>query len=80
MPRPQTTPGTGQDIREVVDDVASSVRLDTGCRVLEIGCGTGQLSVPLALRGVELVAVELGPAWPRSRGEILLASQVCGSR
>ena len=29
-------------------------------RVLEIGCGTGQLSVPLARRGVELVAVELG--------------------
>jgi SAM-dependent methyltransferase len=29
--------------------------------VLEIGCGTGQLSVPLAQRGAELVAVELGP-------------------
>jgi cyclopropane fatty-acyl-phospholipid synthase-like methyltransferase len=30
--------------------------------VLEIGCGTGQLSVPLAQHGAELVAVELGPS------------------
>ena len=28
--------------------------------MLEIGCGTGQLSVPLARQGVQLVAVELG--------------------
>jgi SAM-dependent methyltransferase len=32
-----------------------------GSRVLEIGCGTGQLSLPLAERGVELVALDLGP-------------------
>jgi SAM-dependent methyltransferase len=35
--------------------------LRRGSRVLEIGCGTGQLSVPLAKCGVELTAVELGP-------------------
>jgi SAM-dependent methyltransferase len=46
---------------EVVDDVVAAARLHSGSRVLEIGCGTGQLSVPLAQRGVELVAVELGP-------------------
>ena len=46
---------------EVVDDVLSSSQLHAGSRVLEIGCGTGQLSVPLARHGVELVAVELGP-------------------
>jgi SAM-dependent methyltransferase len=28
--------------------------------VLEIGCGTGQLTVPLAERGCQIVAVELG--------------------
>jgi SAM-dependent methyltransferase len=31
-----------------------------GCRLLEIGCGTGQATVPLAERGCEIVAVELG--------------------
>lgn len=31
-----------------------------GCRLLEIGCGTGQATVPLADRGCQIVAVELG--------------------
>jgi SAM-dependent methyltransferase len=46
---------------EVVDDVITTSQLRRGHRVLEIGCGTGQLSVPLAQHGAELVAVELGP-------------------
>lgn len=46
---------------EVVADVIRSAHLDAGSRVLEIGCGTGQLSCPLAEHGVLLVAVELGP-------------------
>ena len=46
---------------EVVDHVVTASQLHAGTRVLEIGCGTGQLSVPLAQRGAELVAVELGP-------------------
>src|SRR5690348_4555629 len=46
---------------EVVDAVITSSRLHSGSSVLEIGCGTGQLSVPLAQLGVRLVAVELGP-------------------
>lgn len=45
----------------VVADVVTAARLHAGSRVLEIGCGTGQLSVPLARQGVQLVAVELGP-------------------
>jgi len=46
---------------EVVDDVIASTHLHDGSRVLEIGCGTGQLSVPLAQHGVDLLAIELGP-------------------
>ena len=45
----------------VVDAMVASSRLGKGSRVLELGCGTGQLSVPLAERGVELLAVDLGP-------------------
>jgi SAM-dependent methyltransferase len=32
----------------------------TSARILEIGCGTGQLTVPIARRGYEITAVELG--------------------
>ena len=46
---------------EVVDDVVTMSRLHPESRVLEIGCGTGQLSVALAEQRVQLVAVELGP-------------------
>jgi SAM-dependent methyltransferase len=47
--------------RVVVDAVVAASAIRAGSRVLEIGCGTGQLSVPMADLGVELVAVELGP-------------------
>lgn len=42
------------------DDLAELAGVGPGCRVLEIGCGTGQASVSLAERGVCLLAVELG--------------------
>ncbi len=44
----------------VFDDLAALAGVGPGCRVLEIGCGTGQATVPLAERGCEIVAVELG--------------------
>jgi SAM-dependent methyltransferase len=52
--RPAPPPG-------VVDAVIASARLRPGSRALEIGCGTGQLSVALAAHGVDLTAIELGP-------------------
>ena len=45
----------------VVDHVVTTSQLRPGSRVLEIGCGSGQLTVPLARHGAEVVAVELGP-------------------
>jgi len=42
------------------EDLAELASIGPGCRVLEIGCGTGQATVPLAERGCEIVAVELG--------------------
>jgi SAM-dependent methyltransferase len=47
--------------QEVVDTVIALSHLHHGSRVLEIGCGTGQLSVPLAQHGIDLLAIELGP-------------------
>lgn len=46
----------------VFDDLAELACIGPGCRVLEIGPGTGQATVPLAERGCRVVAVELGAA------------------
>ncbi|HEY5988888.1 MAG TPA: class I SAM-dependent methyltransferase [Streptosporangiaceae bacterium] len=47
---------------EMFDDLVELAGIGPGCRVLEIGCGTGQATVPLAERGCRIVAVELGAA------------------
>jgi SAM-dependent methyltransferase len=45
---------------EVFDDLVEHARLKPGARLLEIGCGSGQATLPLAERGFAIVAVELG--------------------
>jgi SAM-dependent methyltransferase len=42
------------------DDLAELAGIGPGVRVLEIGPGTGQATVPLAERGCQVVAVEFG--------------------
>ncbi|TME92092.1 MAG: methyltransferase domain-containing protein [Chloroflexi bacterium] len=46
--------------RAVFEELAEFGRLGPGSRVLEIGCGTGQATLPLAQRGYRVTAVELG--------------------
>ena len=41
------------------DDLAELACIGPGCRVLEIGPGTGQATIPIAERGCQLTAVEL---------------------
>jgi SAM-dependent methyltransferase len=45
---------------EVFDDLAALARLPSAARIVEIGCGTGQATLPLAKRGYDLTCVELG--------------------
>ena len=46
---------------EMFEDLAEITGIGPGCRVLEIGPGTGQATLPLARRGCELIGVELSP-------------------
>lgn len=43
------------------DDLVAVAGLVPGDRVLEIGCGSGQATAPLAERGLAVTALELGP-------------------
>lgn len=45
---------------QVFDDLLTLAHLREGMRVVEIGCGTGQATLPLAERGLAIVCVELG--------------------
>ncbi len=50
---------------ELFDDLVALARLAPSSRILEIGPGTGQASLPLARRGFRLYAVELSPRMAR---------------
>src|SRR3712207_9232830 len=42
------------------DDIVSLSRIPAGGKILEIGCGTGQATVPFARRGYHILCIELG--------------------
>ena len=44
----------------LIDQLAERSAIPDGGRILEIGCGTGQLTAPLAARDYAITAVELG--------------------
>jgi SAM-dependent methyltransferase len=45
---------------QIFDDLAALAELRAQARLLEIGCGTGQATLPLAERGYAITCVELG--------------------
>lgn len=72
MKRPYQAAPTGEEVAElydrarptypaqVFDDLAALAQLPDGGRIVEIGCGTGKATLPLAERGFEIVCIELG--------------------
>jgi SAM-dependent methyltransferase len=45
---------------DLFDDVVSLSGIPSGGRILEIGCGTGQATLPFARRGYRILCIELG--------------------
>jgi SAM-dependent methyltransferase len=63
---------------QLFEDLIELARVQPDSLLLEIGCGTGKATVPLAERGFRIVCLEIGPAlasfatrkltpWPRAR-------------
>ena len=48
--------------RETIEAIVARTDLSPGARILEIGCGTGQITLPLAARGYAITALEPGDA------------------
>ena len=46
---------------ELFDTLAEEAGLQPGDHLLEIGCGTGKATIPLAERGLRITCIELGP-------------------
>ncbi|MGY3448195.1 class I SAM-dependent methyltransferase [Bradyrhizobium sp. USDA 4353] len=55
----------------LIDDVISFANLEPTDAALEIGCGTGQATKSFAKRGLQIVAIDPGPAMIRSAREAL---------
>src|SRR5918995_5739534 len=53
----EVRPGYPEDL---FDDVVSPSGILAEGRILEIGCGTGQATVPFARRGYRILCIELG--------------------
>jgi len=43
---------------QLIEDMIRLTRIQMGGRILEIGCGTGQASMPLARRGYQLLCID----------------------
>src|SRR5713226_6852113 len=68
------------DTVEVVDDLPfwTSLARRTGGPVLEIGCGTGRVLVPLAQAGFDVVGIDVSPAMLAIAREKINAADVGG--
>ena len=66
---------------QLVDAVCASAGVGPGSDVLEIGCGTGQLTLQLAGRGFNLTAIDVGAAMiqaaRRNVADPMAGFQVC---
>ncbi len=62
---------------QIVEVAATTAGLHPGSAVLEVGCGTGQLTESLARLGVDLTAIDIGPSMVQAAGRRLADCGVC---
>ena len=62
--------------RADVDFLWKHLRLSSGARVLDVPCGAGRLSVPLAARGAALTGIDISPAFVEAAREAASAAGV----
>jgi SAM-dependent methyltransferase len=60
----------------VMEFVAATAGLGPGAAVLEAGCGTGQLTEGLARPGIQLTAIDVGPAMVAAARQRLAGAEV----
>ena len=53
-------------LTKVTAAVIEAAAVTPGTQVVDLGCGNGQIGLPLALRGAEVLAVDVSPAMIRS--------------
>ncbi|MBV9790960.1 MAG: class I SAM-dependent methyltransferase [Chloroflexi bacterium] len=46
----------------LIDDIAATLPSPDEARILEVGCGTGQATLPFAQRGYGMLCLDIGPA------------------
>lgn len=46
--------------QELIDDIISISGIPEDGRILEIGCGTGQATIPFAKRGYYMICLDIG--------------------
>lgn len=63
---------------EVFDAIQSRFSLSPGSAVLDLGCGTGNVTIPLARRGLRVYAVDPDPAMQEEGRQRAEADQVSG--
>jgi len=65
-----------RNTRAEVEFLVEELRLTTGDRVLDVGCGTGRHAVPLARRGCRMVGIDLSRGMLRQAQAVALQASV----